>query len=55
MAWEKMKVGMTEKGEIKDSKMEREMKQKKLLRKERCGRVWETANGNYINKNKAKN
>lgn len=30
-----MKVGMTEKGEIKDSKMEREMKQKKLLRKER--------------------
>lgn len=30
-----MKVEVTEKGEIKDSKMEREMKQKKLLRKER--------------------
>jgi len=51
-----MEVEVAEKGEIKDSKMGSEMKQKKCSEKKaEYGRVWETAKGNYIKKNKAKN
>lgn len=51
-----MEVEVAEKGEIKDRKMESKMKQKKCSEKKaEYGWVWETAKGNYINKNKAKN